>query len=174
LKLLEIFINGVISGVSFSEAKQFAINSNLVFDSTLCDIDIYSIRIYDKELNINNIVHNFAVDRKDIETFDHVNKWKMAIENDHLKEFQLSYDSIDKYNGQNPNNPTMPYVIFDTTAFADNKLPWSKKTPRNIPIEFVNVPLDMAYASGELEEYARKDGLIADGETNPANIQKGI
>jgi hypothetical protein len=68
----------------------------------------------------------------------------------------------------------MPYIIFDTTAYADNKLPWSKKTPRNIPIEFINEPLDKAYAAGELEEYARKDGLIAEGETNPQNIQKGI
>jgi hypothetical protein len=55
----------------------------------------------------------------------------------------------------------MPYIIFDTTAYRDNKLPWSKKITRNIPIEFVNVPLDCAYANGELEELARADGLIA-------------
>ena len=94
LKLLQIFINGVISGVISSTVGKFQIDSNLEFDSTNCDLDIYSIRIYDKELNINNIVHNFAVDRKDIDIFDQVNKYKMAIENDKLKEFQLSYKTI--------------------------------------------------------------------------------
>lgn len=174
LKLLQIFINGVISGVISSTVGKFQIDSNLEFDSTNCDIDIYSIRIYDKELNINNIVHNFAVDRKDIDIFDQVNKYKMAIENDKLKEFQLSYKSIQDYNEKNPNNPTMPYIIFDTTRYNDNKLPWSKKITRNIPIEFVNVPLERAYENGELEELAIKDGLIPEGTTDNTIIQKGI
>ena len=68
----------------------------------------------------------------------------------------------------------MPYIIFDTTAFKDNKLPWSKKTPRNIPIEFVNVPLDFAYTNGELEKLAREDGLISENESNKTKIQEGI
>lgn len=176
LKLLQIYINGVISGV-IKSTKGFTINSDLVFNSDNCDIDIYSIRIYDKELNINNIVHNFAVDRKDIPLFDQVNKYQMAKENETLKEYQLSYKSIEDYNTKNPNNPTMPYIIFDTTAnpeYTDNKLPWSKKITRNIGIEFVNVPLDAAYENGELEELAVKDGLMASGETDTAVIQAAV
>ena len=176
LKLLQIYINGVISGV-IKSTRGFTINSDLIFDSTNCDIDIYSIRIYDKELNINNIVHNFAVDRKDIPLFDQVNKYQMAKENEALNEYQLSYKSIEDYNEKNPNNPTMPYIIFDTTAnpeYTDNKLPWSKKITRNIGIEFVNAPLDAAYESGELEELAIKDGLMASGETDSEVIQAAV
>ena len=176
LKLLQIYINGVISGV-IKSTRGFTINSDLVFDSTNCDIDIYSIRIYDKELNINNIVHNFAVDRKDIPLFDQVNKYQMAKENESLNEYQLSYKSIEDYNEKNPNNPTMPYIIFDTTAnpeYTDNKLPWSKKITRNIGIEFVNAPLDAAYENGELEELAIKDGLMASGETDSEIIKTAV
>lgn len=176
LKLLQIYINGVISGV-IKSTRGFTIDSDLIFDSTNCDIDIYSIRIYDKELNINNIVHNFAVDRKDIALFDQVNKYQMAKENETLNEFQLSYKSIEDYNKKNPNNPTMPYIIFDTTVnpeYEDNRLPWSKKITRNIGVEFINAPLDAAYENGELEELAVEDGLMVQGETDSKVIQKAV
>ena len=71
------YINGVITGVirSFDGAEKndddFTINnSNFIFDSKYCDIDLYKLRVYNKDLNVNQIVLNYAADCKDIETYD--------------------------------------------------------------------------------------------------------
>jgi hypothetical protein len=48
----------------------------------------------------------------------------------------------------------MPYIIFDT-GNADSRLPYSKADTKNITVEFVNTPLEQAYATGKLEDLAR-------------------
>lgn len=174
LKLLYIYINGVITGVirSFEGANQsFQINNtNIVFNSQHCDIDLYKLRIYNSDLNVSQIVTNFAIDRRDVATFDQSNKYAFASENKALQEYQISYDKIVEYNIANPNNPTMPYIIFDTGV---DSLPYSKDDKKKIKVEFINAPLEAAYASGELETLAREDGLILEGATTE-QIQEGI
>lgn len=176
LKLLFIYINGCITGVIKSSISDFIIRSgNIVFNSNACDIDLYKFRIYNTNLNVNDIVINFAVDRKDIDVYDQNG---LAKENQALKEYQLQFEAkdngIEKYIQDHPNKPMMPYIIYDTTDFTDNRLPWSKQITRNIKVEFVNTPLDRAYASGELEELARKDGLISESETDPDKIKEAV
>jgi hypothetical protein len=59
----------------------------------------------------------------------------------------------------------MPYIIYDTSATTDNdKLPHSKAQDKKIRVEFVNVPLDAAYARGELVRKAIEDGLLDEDE----------
>jgi hypothetical protein len=70
--MLFIYINGCITGVIKSDlTTTFPIESgNIVFDSSNCDIDLFKFRIYNTDLNVNDIVVNYAVDRKNIETYD--------------------------------------------------------------------------------------------------------
>ena len=161
LKQLYIYINGVITGViksSIDDGTSFFIdNTDFIFDSRYCDIDLYKLRVYQTDLNVNQIITNFAVDRKDIDLFD---QRALAQENLSLKEYQLSYDSMLDYNEKHPNAPLMPYIIFDT-GNEDSRLPYSKDDTKNISVEFVNTPLELAYTSGRLEQLARDDGLIS-------------
>ena len=172
LKLLFIYINGVITGVIKSSKGTFSINnSNFVFDSKYCDIDLFKLRIYNTDLNVNQIVKNFSVDRKDLTIFDQSGAYALAAENQELKEYQFSYEAMLKYNEEHPNEPLMPYIIYDT---GTGGLPYSKEDTKYITVEFVNTPLEQAYVNGTLEELARKDGLIRDDETDAEKIQEGI
>ena len=175
LKLLFIYINGVITGVIKSSASvgAFTINTdNIVFNSKYCDIDLYKFRIYNTDLNVNDIVVNYAVDHKDINIYD---QNLLAKENPALKEYQLDYNNVLTYNEEHPNTPLMPYIIYDTSAYSDNKLPWAKSVdPREIKVTFVNTPLERAYQNGQLESLARADGLIVQGETDSAKIKEGV
>lgn len=174
LKQLYIYINGCITGViksSYDDDSTFSIaNSNFVFKSDTCDIDLYKLRIYQTDLNVNQIVKNFAVDRKDITTFD---QNALAEENITLKEYQFSYANMLKYNEEHPDAPLMPYIIFDTGG-EDSKLPYSKDDDKKISVEFVNVPLDQAYLNGELEKLAREDGLISENEVDGTVIAEAV
>jgi len=173
LKYLYIYINGVITGVIKStDPDAFTINSgNFVFDSSNCDIDLYKLRIYNSDLNVNQIVQNFSVDRKNVKIFDQSNAYALAEENNNLKEFQFSYEAMLRYNEAHPNEPLMPYIIYDT---GNATLPYSKDDTKYISVEFVNTNLERAYANGELETLARADGLIAEGETDSDKIKEGV
>lgn len=174
LKQLYIYINGVITGViksSIDDGTSFFIeNTDFIFDSRYCDIDLYKLRVYQTDLNVNQIITNFAVDRKDIDLFD---QRALAQENLSLKEYQLSYDSMLDYNEKHPNAPLMPYIIFDT-GNEDSRLPYSKDDTKNISVEFVNTPLELAYTSGRLEQLARDDGLISQTEADGEKIKEAV
>jgi hypothetical protein len=54
-----------------------------------------------------------------------------------------------KYNEEHPDEPLMPYIIYDTSKYSDKKLPWSKEMKtRDIKVTFVNTLLDRAYETG--------------------------
>jgi hypothetical protein len=60
-KLLEIFLNGVLTSVARRSDKSsnsaWTIDSDVIkFMSNTCDIDIYSIRVYDASLTIPDVV----------------------------------------------------------------------------------------------------------------------
>lgn len=160
--LIYIYINGVISGVIKNTIpdKAFLINdTKLLFNSKYCDIDLYKIRIYNTDLNVNNIVMNYAVDHRNVNVYD---QNKLAKENSAIGEYQFSYTEMKNYNEKHPEAPLMPYIIFDTSEVDDEKkrLPWSKKTKVTVGIEFVNTGLERAYTSGELEKLATEEGKI--------------
>lgn len=162
-KLMYIYINGVISGVVKNSQGEFLINSTeLMFNSEYCDIDLYKIRVYNTDLNVNNIVMNYAVDHRDVDVYD---QNKLAKENKAIDEYQFDYTAMLNYNNNHPDEPLMPYIIFDTTGYDVNKLPYSKKNTIQVSMEFVNTGLERAYESGELEELATKEGKITSGMT---------
>lgn len=156
--MLYIYINGVITGVIKSTANgSWTVASDaMVFNSEYCDIDLYKIRIYNTDLNVNDVVTNHAVDKKDVLIYD---QNKLAEENTAINEYQFKFENMIKYNEEHPNAPLMPYIVYSTENNENDVLPWSKKTKIPIKVEFVNTILDAAYASGELEALAIADGL---------------
>ena len=169
-KLIYIYINGVITGVIESTAgSDFTIsNPNMVFNSRYCDIDLYKIRIYNTDLNVNDIVTNFAVDHRDITTYD---QNKLAQINNAIAEYQFKYEKMIEYNETHPDGYLMPYIIFDTTPTNNgNKLSYSKKTKLNIGVEFVNTGLDRAFQTGELEKLAKEEGFFNDESTDEQKV----
>ena len=157
-RMLYIYINGVITGVIKSTvANLWTVASNaMIFNSEFCDIDLYKIRIYNTDLNVNDVVTNHAVDKKDVLIYD---QNKLAEENTAINEYQFKFENMIKYNEAHPDAPLMPYIVYSTENNDNDKLPWSKKTVIPIKIEFVNTVLDAAYANGELEALAIADGL---------------
>lgn len=171
-KLMYIYINGVLTGVIKSTASSsFSIgdvakepNKAIVFNSNFCDIDLYKMRIYNTDLNVNDIVTNYAVDYRDITIYD---QNKLAEENTAINEYQFKYKNMLDYNEKHPDAPLMPYIIFDTEPTNNgHKLSYSKSTKLNIGVEFVNTGLDRAFQTGELEELAKNDGLWNDDSSD--------
>lgn len=160
-KLLEIFMNGVLTSVVRCSSDVWNIDSDFIkFISNTCDIDIYSIRVYDTDLTIPEIVQNYAFDKKSIKQWDQKDLYE---NNTVLKDDVFSYTKMKKYNDNHPTDPLMPYIILRTTKNnknnTDNRLPYSKaKGSQEGTLEFVNTALDAAYNSGELEKVAIKEG----------------
>ena len=163
-RLLNIYINGVLTGVIRSTLDgefQFGAD-NLVFNSTYCDLDLYKMRVYSTGLTINEVINNYAVDKKDVIIFDQNSVDKgFVVDNGSINELQLRFQGVEQYNIDNPDKYTMPYIVFDTSMNGDDakKLPWSKKTKVYGTVSFTNPALDRAYVNGELEELAVQDGL---------------
>ena len=168
--MMYIYLNGVLTGVVRTNiAKEFTIGENdenkcIEFNSEACDIDLYKVRFYNTALSVNDVVMNYAIDNKDITTYDQ-NGLAEYVQN--IQEYRLNYKNVLAYNKAHPNKPLMPYVIFDTSKSNNNdRLSFSKKFKVNIGMEFVNTPLDLAFQNGELEDLAVKEIL---GGTVPGN-----
>lgn len=159
--LLEIFMNGVLTSVVRCSSESWNIDSEVIkFMSNTCDIDIYSLRVYDTDLTIPEIVQNYAFDKKSIKQWDQKDLYE---NNAILKDDVFSYTKMKKYNDNHPTDPLMPYIILRTTKTnknnTDNRLPYSKaKSAQEGTLEFVNTALDAAYDSGELEKIVVKEG----------------
>ena len=165
-KLLYIYINGVITGVIASTLKNsWGISeedANIVFSSNFCDIDLYKIRIYNTSLNVNDVVTNHSVDKKDVLIYDQNN---LAKNNENINEYQFNYKSMLQYNEEHPKEPLMPYIVFDTSKNTSDKLPFSKVEDIQVAVEFVNTALDAAYMSGELRKIVIEEGLCPSNPT---------
>ena len=160
--MMYIYLNGVISGVAKSTLKSdFNIAADSIkFMSDNCDIDLYKVRVYNRALNVSEVVKNYSVDRVDINNFDLIN---LASYNAAIDEYQLDFKAVTDWNKNNPDNQTMPYIIFDTTKTTKNELSYAKINKLPITVEFVNTQLDRAYESGELEQLALEDKLYEVG-----------
>lgn len=127
-KLLEIFMNGVLTSVVRCSSDVWNIDSDFIkFMSNTCDIDIYSIRVYDTDLTIPEIVQNYAFDKRSIKQWDQKDLYE---NNTVLKDDVFSYTKMKKYNDNHPTEPLMPYIVLRTTKNnknnTDNRLPYSK------------------------------------------------
>lgn len=108
--LIYIYLNGVLTSVvRNTQENGFTVeNDKIEFNSDYCDIDLYKIRIYRTDLNVNDIVMNYAADFENVNIYD---QNKLAEENTAIDEFQFSYTNMIKYNNDHPDAPLMPYII---------------------------------------------------------------
>ena len=152
-KLVSIYLNGVLSGAAkvtkedpFTVAKEM-----MVFNSDFCDIDLYKFRMYNTGFSISEVLNNYAVDTRNVLMYDQstkLSKWDADIE-----EFVLDYDSMIKFNDDNPDDYLMPYLLFSNVP--GDALPYSKKDDKTTNVSFVNTGLDRAWSLGEIEELAK-------------------
>lgn len=162
-KLIIFYLNGVMSSVSSIESSEIITldGEKLEFISTTCDIDLYKFRVYNKALDVKTIDINYAVDHRNVLYYDQSNV--LAAPNSALNgEYQLTYESMLKFNKDHPHDYLMPYIIFDTTnATKDNGglgagvLPYRKSKKINgVHATFVNTGLEYAYENGQLGQLA--------------------
>ena len=164
--MIYIYLNGVLTGVVRTDiSEKFTIGGEgkeIIFNSEVCDIDLYKLRFYNTALSVNDVVMNYAIDTKDITTYDQNG---LAEYVSSIQEYRLNYDKVLAYNAAHSRQPLMPYVIFDTSKSNNNdRLSFSKAYKVKIDMEFHNTPLEMAFRNGELEDLAIADGLLAKGE----------
>ena len=153
--LVYIYLNGILSGATTlaplsSASPSFSITSDLVFNSDYCDVDLYRIRVYTTGLTMPQVIHNYLSDLHDIEKYDQ-NQLTMA-----TNDYALSYEKLVEYNENHPDKPTMPYATWKITTLDDQSretLPYYKGDKRAVTCTFVNVPLDRALDTEEIDEW---------------------
>lgn len=176
IRYMYVYVNGVIAGVIKSEKEDLISiepeNGVLFFNSNACDIDLYKIRIYNATLNVVDVIVNYAVDHKDPNIYDQA---QLAKNHQTLGEYQFDYQLMLDYNAAHPDQMLMPYIIYDTTESDSDFLPHRKppagEDGKKITVEFVNTILDKMYQSGELEELAVKDKLVASDASGAAKAE---
>ena len=84
--LIYIYLNGVLTSVvRNTQENGFTVeNDKIEFNSDYCDIDLYKIRVYRTDLNVNDIVMNYAADFENVNIYD---QNKLAEENTAIDEF---------------------------------------------------------------------------------------
>lgn len=144
--LMYIYLNGILSGIAnYANGESFAsMATELVFNSTYCDVDLYKVRVYKSELTPINVVHNYIADMASADLYDE-NQIAIFENNIPLVDFQKIID----YNTNHPDSPTMPYAVLEIAkadkAYTDERLPFVKGGKRLVDVTFVNPSLDRAY-----------------------------
>lgn len=175
-KLIQMYINGVMSGV-VAETEPFQINSEyFIFNSNYCDIDLYDVRVYRSPLDIRGVTQNYLSDKRSIELYDQNNEIYGTIERDSygLSEPTIDYNGLLSYNANcsKLEDLSMCYMTISLVdndgksknaanniiSVDDNRLPYYKGDKRKISINFVNPSLDWALDKGLIskEEYLSK------------------
>ena len=119
-----MFVDGVYSGVSLiqpnttfkQEEPQY-----IKFGSNDCDLDVYSIRIYEKTLSVKNIVDNYAYDTPNVAQKIEIAKRNLGI---------LSEDN---------SYPFMPKINIDTTRLSNGVDGGLKVARPELPIFYVTL-----------------------------------
>lgn len=146
---LYIYLNGILSGAADLNNVPYVTMNQVPFliNSKYCDFDLYKLRVYQTGLTMPNVIHNYLADMRDISLYD---QNQLTDVNDDTK---LSYDKIVAYNEANPDNPTMPYVVFDSSMNTDDdRLPYVKGGKKKISVSFTNPTADRLLAEGEITE----------------------
>lgn len=138
-----MYVNGEMSGMtSYSNStSKLPIYANKInLNSNQCDLDLYSIRIYNRALSSNEIVQNYVASKKDLLIYN---------QNSFSTNNEVSLVDLKVYNQENPDNATIPYMIIKTKA--PDILPFNKGNADVIcDIEFINPGLDRALELGRL------------------------
>lgn len=140
-----MYVNGILSGMSSFVNKQsnFPSANNIIINSNLCDIDLYSIRVYNTALSSADIVKNYISNTKDLDLY---------MMNQFSTGSTVDFAALQTYNENHPNNTTIPYIIFETTSKPD-VLPFNKNNPSiDCDITFVNPALDVAFTNDLVNE----------------------
>ena len=67
-KLMSIYLNGILSGALALDNTAFTMdNDKYEITSEFCDVDIYKLRIYQTELTMPDVIHNYIADIHDID-----------------------------------------------------------------------------------------------------------
>lgn len=131
--LVYAYINGVLTGVcEFASDADFNAGVNqITINSTYCDVDLYTIRVYDTNLSYGQITQNWVGDASTLEE-----KWNRYNKNQAiLRSNKISYDLV-------KNAGLLPVMVLQTynntaenTKF-DDKLPYYKGDKKHISIRY--------------------------------------
>ncbi|WP_300897375.1 hypothetical protein [uncultured Duncaniella sp.] len=120
-----LYVNGVVVRIMdyLRASMKQAAPQDIVIGSDECDVDLYSVRIYDKALTVTQMIGNYAFD-----TPDASDKVAIARRNDILN----SYGDVD-FAKVREALPSTPYKIWEIAKMPTGKKDWQKATT-----EFVN------------------------------------
>lgn len=92
-RFVSIYLDGILSGVQrYATTDNFAQNKplNITLGSSLCGLDIYSIRVYDKALSTPQVLNNYIADKT-----EPTEKQQLIADNDILDENgKISYERV--------------------------------------------------------------------------------
>ena len=145
--LCYVYLNGILAGAAdlpTDTGSSFTINTPFEFNSKYCDFDLYRFRIYELGLTMPQVIHNYLSDMHSIKLYD-----QNQLTNP-LDPTALSYPLLVQYNQNHPEEPTMPYAVWQITDGTDELLSYKKGNNRAATVEFVNPSLDIALANGDI------------------------
>ena len=148
---LILYVNGIMSGMTsyLSTAKLPVAASQILFNSNLCDIDLFNVRVYDTCLSSGDVVKNYIANQRNLQLYT---------ENNLVSNNTLSLKDLKDYNLKNSANQTIPYIIFKTKR-APNVLPFNKSNDDILcDITFVNPAADQKLDREEItvDEYLKQ------------------
>ncbi len=120
-----IYINGVIVRMmNYDTAAWRQVTpQNIVIGSSECDIELYTVRIYDKSLNYQQMINNFAFDTPDLEEKIAIAKRNNVLDSTNAVDFAKVVAAL----------PGTPYKIWEIPRMPTGKKDWVKSNT-----EFVN------------------------------------
>ena len=157
-KLLYIYINAVLSGVErFSDRDVFSTGAlGMIFNSDYCDLDLYTIRIYNKPLNFAEIVQNWVGDAPNLQekrkryqenSITHIDSRNGYVTLDYDLTRKLSKDMADNYKtqialGNSDAQKGLPIAVISTypshlsNDTKSDLLPYNKAIKQYVDIRF--------------------------------------
>lgn len=175
-KLLSIYLNGILSGVvDLSTSSGFNIeNGYFEVNSEYCDIDLYKLRVYRRELSMPDVIHNYLSDIHSIILYDQNQLTDIS------NPTRLMYDKLIAYNEEHPEALSMPYAVWEVIdnrflndpnggghGIEEDQLPYFKGNDRYVKITFINPALDKAW----------KDGIVTETQylaSSPSYVAVGV
>lgn len=150
LPIIYAYINSVLTGVyNFKgEDNNFNANlSNLVINSEYCDVDIYSIRIYDTFLSYSQITQNWVGDAPTLEErWNRYNRNQKILKNDDIDYLTVKESGL---------IPVMVLTTYNRTVgdvLYNDLLPYKKGNKIAVDIRFYNPwNLDMNFHAQNIQ-----------------------